>query len=112
MFFNKYSLDDKEFILYGEEFEPDPEETFGIKLVEANIALKDNVDLPIYSFNDLFTKVILRMKTDDDRLEEKKIISFRDLSAEYKAIKLHQSKFSRSLRDLVIKKYIELNNNY
>jgi hypothetical protein len=90
---NKYKNGEYEFLLFGENL-PEPDEE--VKLIEENVKLEDNQLLPIheqYAFK------------SDRRLFNEGIETFNDLRNAYFLIKTKELQKSKSIRDLIVKKY-------
>lgn len=106
----KCHLPNKEdpFIIY------DSESLENLNLKDLNIIVDSELTqidptLPIYPLNDILLTHFKR-KTDTSKLESLNLITFLDLEAEYNRIQLKKSKFSRSERDLITSRYLEIQN--
>lgn len=99
---NKYELQDKQFLIYGEEIKL-PE---AFKLLEEDIdpSTKDNCNLPIMNikyFNPF-------MRTRDIILDSEGISTYSDFVYSYFLLKQKQLSKSRRIREMVFEKYTEL----
>lgn len=99
---NKYELQDKQFLIYGEEIKL-PE---AFKLLEEDIdpSTKDNCNLPIMNikyFNPF-------MRTRDIILDSEGISTYSDFVYSYFLLKQKQLSKSRRVREMVLEKYTEL----
>ena len=97
---NKYMLDNEEFLVFGEDIKF-PEE-LGITLIEENVPVKGNVDLPIYTYTDFLVSLIQPgSKTVDKVLFNNNVKSIRDIMNARTAIMHKCLYFPRSVRDTV-----------
>ena len=90
---NKYKNKDWEFLMFGEEL-PKADET--TELVEENAKIEDNLKLPIFEQFGF---------QNDRKLFNEGIMSFEDLKHAYFLIKTKELNKSRSIRELVLRKY-------
>lgn len=103
---NKYKLLDREIIGYFSS--TDSLSIFNLTnptILEENVdpSKEENANLQIINIGNFNFK-----RTDDKRLEDYSILSYMDLCNEYLLIKHKISKLPKSVRDLVVKKYIEV----
>jgi hypothetical protein len=104
---NKYVLNNEEFLVFGEDIKF-PEE-LGVTLVEENVPVKGNVDLPIYTYTDFLVSLIQPgSKTVDKVLFNNNIKSIRDIMNARTAIMHKCLDLPRSVRDTVLVKYQRL----
>lgn len=103
MKYKKYKVNDMEFLIYSEEDFNFPEE---LKLTGEESSLDE--ELPIYNYKD-FMLAILGKKTRDKILESEGIVSFKDLKYAYNLVRNKMLNKSKRIRDLVVDKYVELN---
>ena len=97
---NKYVLNDEEFLVFGEDIKF-PEE-LGVTLVEENVPVKGNVDLPIYTYTDFLISLIKPgSKTVDKVLFNYNIKSIRDVMNARTAIMHKCLDLPRNIRDTV-----------
>ena len=105
---NRYKLLEREVIGY---YTPETDLSFfnllNPELLEENVdpSKEENRDLEIINIENLRFS-----RTDDKRLEDYHILSYMDLFNEYSLIRYKLSKLPKSVRDLVIKKYTEIQN--
>lgn len=90
---NKYKSGEYEFLLFGEDLPKSDENT---QLLEENVKLEDNQLVPV--FEQYFFHL-------DKKLFSEGIVTFNDLRNAYFLIKTKELSKSKSIRDLVIKKY-------
>ena len=90
---SKYKTKDYEYLLVGDAL---PESDDNNQLIEENVKLEDNSDLPIFEQLQ-FEK--------DKKLFREGIISFNDLKHAYFLIKTKELQKSASIRKLVLAKY-------
>lgn len=90
---NKYKNKDWEFLMFGEEL-PKADET--TELVEENAKIEENPKLPIFEQFGF---------QNDRKLFNEGIMSFEDLKNAYFLIKTKELNKSRSIRELVLRKY-------
>lgn len=104
---NKYILNNEEFLVFGEDIKF-PEE-LGITLVEENVLVNGNVDLPIYTYTDFLVSLIQPgSKTVDKVLFNYNIKSIRDIMNARIAIMHKCLDLPRSVRDTILIKYQRL----
>lgn len=104
---NKYVLNNEEFLVFGEDIKF-PEE-LGVTLVEENVPVNGNVDLPIYTYTDFLVSLIQPgSKTVDKVLFNHNIKSIRDIMNARIAIMHKCSDLPRSVRDTVLIKHQRL----
>lgn len=90
---NKYKNKDWEFLMFGEELPKSDETT---ELVEENAKIEENSNLPIFEQFGL---------QNDKKLFNEGIVSFKDLKNAYFLIKTKELSKSRSIRELILRKY-------
>lgn len=104
---NKYVLNNEEFLVFGEDIKF-PEE-LGITLVEENVPVNGNVDLPIYTYTDFLVSLIQPgSKTVDKVLFNYNIKSIKDIMNARTAIMYKCLDLPRSVRDTVLVKHQRL----
>lgn len=104
---NKYVLNNEEFLVFGEDIKF-PEE-LGVTLVEENVPIDGNVDLPIYTYTDFLVSLIQPgSKTVDKVLFNYNIKSIRDIMNARAAIMHKCLDLPRSVRDTVLIKHQRL----
>ena len=100
---NKYKSQ-SEFLVFGENIKFPDELNF--ELIQENIDLKENKDLPILNYKELITVFIKpRTRTTDKILTEQGIVTFNDLSNAHVLNQIKESPFSKKVRDLIEEKY-------
>ena len=105
---NRYKLLEREVIgYYTSETDLSFFNLLNPELLEENVdpSKEENRDLEIINIENLRFS-----RTDDKRLEDYHILSYMDLFNEYSLIRYKLSKLPKSVRDLVIKKYTEIQN--
>ena len=107
---SKYLFNNQEFLCFGNDMHF-PEE-MEVKLIEENVNLENNKDIPIYGYADLMTLFLNpRSRTTDKILADNHVITWNDIKNAHVLNQIRKSPFSKRVRDLVKEKYANILDN-